>query len=91
MRMALGSSPGRIFKLILRQGFALSSIGIGAGLIAAIILTRAMSAMLVGINPTDPLTFTAMTVVFFAISAIASWLPARRAAGLDPTTALREE
>ena len=91
VRIALGSSPGRIFKLVIRQGLGLSTVGIVAGLITAILLTRAMRAMLVGISPTDSLTFTAMTVVFFAISATASWLPARRAARLDPTTALREE
>jgi predicted permease len=91
VRVALGAQPSNIFKLVVRQGLALSAVGIAAGLIAALVLTRVMSAMLVGVKPTDPATFTAMTVVFFAISVLASWLPAQRAAGVDPTTALREE
>ena len=50
-----------------------------------------MATMLIGVKPTDPPTFAAMALVFVAIAAAASWLPARRAAGLDPTQALREE
>jgi ABC-type antimicrobial peptide transport system permease subunit len=69
----------------------LSAAGIMVGLAAAFELTRAMTSMLVGVKATDPITFASMAVVFFAIAAIASWLPARRAAGLDPTAALREE
>jgi ABC-type lipoprotein release transport system permease subunit len=49
-----------------------------------------MTTMLVGVRPTDPVTFVAMVLVFFVIASVSSWLPARRAAGLDPTTALRE-
>ncbi|HEY6305002.1 MAG TPA: ABC transporter permease [Candidatus Angelobacter sp.] len=91
VRMALGAERSNIFKLVVRQGLGLSAVGIAVGLIAAFVLTRVMAAMLVGVKPTDPATFAAMTVVFFAISALASWLPAWRAAGMDPTTALREE
>jgi len=91
VRMALGAERNSIFQLVVRQGLRLSSIGIGAGLIAALVLTRVMSAMLVGVKPTDPVTFTGMTAVFFVIAALASWLPARRAAGLEPTEALREQ
>ena len=58
---------------------------------AAAALTRVMSSMLIGVKPTDPLTYVAMATLFFAIAAIASWLPARRAAALDPTVALRGE
>jgi putative ABC transport system permease protein len=58
---------------------------------AAFGLTRVMTSMLVGVKPTDPLTFAAMAPLFFAVAAIASWIPARRVAGLDPTSALREE
>ena len=69
----------------------LSAAGIALGLVAAFELTRAMTSMLVGVKATDPTTFASMAVLFFVIAAIASWLPARRAAGLDPTAALREE
>lgn len=91
VRMALGAERRNIFQLIVGQGLRLSAAGIVAGLIAAFFLTRALSAMLVGVKPTDPLTFAGITVMFFAIAALASWLPARRAAGLNPTTALREQ
>jgi putative ABC transport system permease protein len=88
---ALGAERGNIFQLVVGQGVRLSAAGIAGGLVAAFALTRVMSAMLVGVKPTDPATFASMTVMFFAVSALASWLPARRAAGLDPTTALREQ
>jgi putative ABC transport system permease protein len=91
VRMALGAAPGSIFSLVVGQGLRLSAAGIMVGLAAAFELTRAMTSMLVGVKATDPITFASMAVVFFAIAAIASWLPARRAAGLDPTAALREE
>ena len=65
--------------------------GIALGVLAAFELTRVMTSMLVGVAPTDPATFVGMAALFLVIAAIASWLPARRAAGLDPTAALREE
>jgi predicted permease len=91
VRMALGAPPGSIFTLVVGQGLRLSAIGIAAGVAAALGLTRAMTSMLIGVRPTDPATFSAIAVLFFAIAALASWLPARRAAGLDPTRALRDE
>ncbi|HET9305169.1 MAG TPA: ABC transporter permease [Candidatus Sulfotelmatobacter sp.] len=91
VRMALGAEPGRIFQLVVGEGFRLSALGIVIGLIAAFGLTRLMNAMLVGVKATDPATFGAMAIVFLLIGAAASWLPARRAAALDPTSALREE
>jgi len=91
VRMALGAPPTSIFKLVVGQGLRLSALGVAAGVAAALGLTRAMTSMLIGVHPTDPATFSAMAVLFFAIAAVASWLPARRAAGLDPTVALRDE
>jgi predicted permease len=91
VRMALGATPGNIFKLVVGHGLRLSVIGIAAGMVAAFGLTRAMTSMLVGVKATDPVTFAGMAVLFLIIAAIASGLPARRAAGLDPTIALREE
>jgi putative ABC transport system permease protein len=91
VRMALGAGRASIFELVVGQGLRLSALGIGAGIAAALMLTRVMSTMLVRVKPTDPATFVSMTFVFLAISALASYLPARRAARLDPTTALREE
>jgi putative ABC transport system permease protein len=91
VRMALGAEPARVFQLVVSQGFRLSAIGIGCGLIAAFGLTRLMKAMLVGVRTSDPATYAAMVVLFLLIAALSSWIPARRAAALDPVKALREE
>jgi predicted permease len=90
VRMALGAAPGAILRLVVGHGMRLSTAGIIVGLIAALALTRVMTGMLVGVRATDPMTFAAMGAVFLVIAGIASWLPARRAAALDPTIALRE-
>ena len=90
VRMALGASPDSILRLMVGYGLRLSALGIFAGLIAALVLTRGMKTLLVGVRATDPVTFAAMAVVFCAIAAASLWLPARRAAALDPTVALRE-
>ena len=91
VRMALGAAPSRIFRLMVGKGLFLSAIGIGIGLIAAFLLTRVLASMLVEVKPTDPVTFASVAVLFLVIAFLASWLPAFRAAGLDPTTALRNE
>jgi predicted permease len=91
VRMALGAAPAGIFRLMVGQGLRLSAFGIAAGLIVALGLTRVMESLLVGVQPSDPLTFAIMAMLFFVIAAVSSWLPARRAALLDPTKALREE
>jgi putative ABC transport system permease protein len=91
VRMALGAAPGGIFQLIVSHGLRLSAAGILVGLAAAAGFTRVMSSMLIGVKPIDPATYAAMAALFLVIAAIASWLPARRAAALDPTVALRGE
>jgi putative ABC transport system permease protein len=91
VRVAFGAPRGSIFGLVVGQGLRLSAAGIMVGLFAAFLLTRLMTTMLVGVQPTDPMTFATMSIAFFAIATLACWLPARRAARLDPTVALREE
>jgi putative ABC transport system permease protein len=91
VRIALGATPGSVFKLVVGHGLRLSAIGVAIGLFAAFGLTRSMTSMLVGVKATDPVTFVAMSALFLVIAAVASGLPARRASGLDPTIALREE
>ena len=91
VRMALGSSKGEIFRLVIGQGMRLSGAGIGFGLVAAFALTRVMRSMLVGVAPTDPVTFAAVALLFATITGTACWLPAYRAARLDPVSALRDE
>ena len=91
VRMALGAERGDILRLIVLQGLRLSVVGIVIGVVAAFGLGRVITAMLVGVKPTDPATFASVTVVFLAISTLAAWIPARRASILDPTKALREQ
>jgi hypothetical protein len=91
VRMAFGATPASILTLVVGHGLLLSAAGLSIGLFAAAGLTRLMGKMLVGIEPTDPATFAAMTVLFLVIAGVASWLPARRAAAFDPTSALRSE
>jgi putative ABC transport system permease protein len=91
VRMALGAAPRGIFGLMIGYGLRLTATGLAAGLATALLLTQAMTSMLVGIRPTDPVTFCAMTALFFGIAMLATWVPARRAAALDPATALRQE
>jgi putative ABC transport system permease protein len=91
LRIALGADPAGILRLVIGQGLGLSAAGIAIGFVAAAGLTHVMASMLVGITATDPWTFAAMILLFFLVAAVACWVPARRAAALDPTVALREE
>jgi putative ABC transport system permease protein len=90
VRMALGAEPRSILRLVVGQGLRLSVAGLLVGLILAAALTRLVATLLVGVKATDPVTFVTMALVFLVIAVVSSWLPARRAAGLDPTIALRE-
>jgi putative ABC transport system permease protein len=91
VRMAVGADTGRIVRLVVGQGLVLSGAGIAGGLLVAYGLTSLMTSMLVEVKATDPFTFATMAMIFFGIAGIACWVPARRAAGLDPMAALREE
>lgn len=91
VRMALGAAPSRIFRLMVGKGLSLSAIGIALGVVGAFALTRVLASMLVEVKPTDPVTYVSVAALFLFIAVLASWLPALRAAGLDPTTALRSE
>jgi putative ABC transport system permease protein len=91
VRMAFGARSGSIFRLVIGEGLRLSVIGVLIGIGAAWALTRVLASMLVGVEPTDPATFATMVVLFLGIAIVACWLPARRAAGVDPVIALREE
>jgi putative ABC transport system permease protein len=90
VRMALGASPSGILTLVAGLGLRLSLVGILIGLLfAALGLSQVIGNLMVGVEATDPLTFASMAVVFLIIAGLASWLPALRAARLDPATALR--
>jgi putative ABC transport system permease protein len=89
MRMALGAQASQVQRMVLRQGFVLAGVGVALGLGLAFGLTRLMSALLFGVNAVDPLTYAAVSGGLLAVSLMASYLPARRAAKVDPMTALR--
>ncbi|MFI5127453.1 MAG: ABC transporter permease [Candidatus Acidiferrales bacterium] len=91
IRMALGAEPRDVMKLVLRQGVMLALLGLGIGLAASLVLTRALSSQLFGVTATDPLTFAAVATVLLAVALLACYIPARRAMRTDPMVALRHE
>jgi len=91
IRMALGARTSDVLGLIIRQGVQLALIGIAIGAAAALGLTRVMTRFLFEVQPTDAITFASVSVVLFGLALVACWLPARRAAKVDPMEALRYE
>jgi putative ABC transport system permease protein len=89
--MAVGADRSDILRLILRQGLWVVMAGVLSGLILAFVLARSMAVILVGVRPTDPLTFAAATLLLTGIGLSACYLPAWRAMNLDPMLALRYE
>jgi putative ABC transport system permease protein len=91
IRIALGAERSSVLRLVVGQGTRVAAIGAVAGVIAAFALTRMMSKLLYGIAPSDPITFVVVTVVLCAVAVVARYLPARRAARIDPLAALRSD
>jgi predicted permease len=91
IRMALGAHESDILRLILRGAGKLATIGVAAGLLAALALTRLMGNLLYGVGPGDPVTFIAVPALLISVALLASYLPARRATKLDPMVGLRYE
>jgi predicted permease len=91
IRSALGARPGQLEQMFLRQGLALTGVGLAVGVVAAVALGRWMSSLLFGVGPLDPLTYVAALAVTMAAAALASYVPARRAATIDPIETLRAE
>ena len=91
IRMALGALPRQILNLIVWQGMRLVLVGTVIGILASIALTRFMSALLYGVEATDPLTFACVAILLAAAALTACYAPARRAMRVDPMTALRYE
>ncbi len=91
LRMAIGASPGNVMKLVLRQSLKLALIGTGIGLALTFAVARLMTSMVYAIRPNDPATFLIVAFTVAAISVLAAYIPARRAARIEPLAALREE
>jgi len=91
VRVALGAQSGHILGLVVRQGMRLAVVGIVAGLIGAAALTRVMASLLFGVSATDALTFGSVAAILATVVCAATVIPARRATGVDPMVALREE
>lgn len=91
VRIALGATRGDILRLVLGNGMLLTGIGIGIGIAGSIALTRLMQNLLFGVTATDAATFAGVSALLGAVALLATYLPARRAAGVNPTIALRSE
>jgi ABC-type antimicrobial peptide transport system permease subunit len=91
IRMALGARRRDVIWLVFREALALVVAGVVIGLLASLAATRTASTLLFGLEPNDPPTIAAATLLLLAVAALAGYLPARRAARVDPMAALREE
>jgi len=91
IRLALGAQQGELKRMFVSHGLVLASIGVGIGLVAAAGLMRLMKSLLFGISPLDPLTYASVPFILAVATVLASYLPARRAAAVDPVEALRAE
>jgi predicted permease len=91
VRMALGADRRQVLRLVLGHALRIVVVGLGVGLAGAAAVTRVLQTFLFGVTPTDPLVFTAVTLLLLAVGLMAAWLPARRATRIDPWAALRAE
>ena len=91
LRVALGAEPGRVVRMVLREGVTLALVGLVPGILLSIVAAHLMQAALMGLQPLNPLSFGGGVGLLLCAVAAASWAPARRAARCDPMRALREE
>ena len=91
IRMALGAAPGGVLGLIMRQGMTVAAVGAGAGAVLAVGAAHAVAGALYEVGPLDPLAWTGALAVLLGVSVLANLMPARRAARVDPSVALRTE
>jgi putative ABC transport system permease protein len=89
--MALGASRRNVLGVFLRQGLALTAAGLCVGIAGAFFVSQSLTSLLFGVTPMDPLNFLAVSLVLLAVASAASYLPARRAAAIDPMAAIRSE
>jgi putative ABC transport system permease protein len=91
IRIALGAGQSKIFRLVIGQAMTIVAISVAVGLVGAFAATRLLSSLLFGVGAWDPITFSAIVILIALIALLAAWLPARRAANVDPIVALRTE
>ena len=91
VRIALGATRGNLFGLILKLSLRLVLTGLAFGILLAFVLTRVLASFLYGVSPSDPLTFVAVAVLLVGVAIVSGFFPARKAAGVDPASALRAE
>ena len=91
VRLAVGATPGTLVRHVLREGTVLAALGVGSGVVFALVATRWIASLLYAVSPTDPAVFATLSVLLGAIAVAACWLPARRAARSDPLVVLRAD
>jgi ABC-type antimicrobial peptide transport system permease subunit len=91
VRLALGADPSRISRLVVREGMVVAGTGIGIGVVTAMATTQLASSLLYGVSARDPITIGSVAVVLLLVSALANYIPARRASRVDPLLALRQD
>jgi putative ABC transport system permease protein len=91
IRMAVGAARAQVVRLVMRQGLRLVAVGAAVGLVGAVVAARLVRGLLYGGSALDPVTFAAVPIVLVGVALLAIWVPARRAAGVDPMVALRGE
>lgn len=87
----MGAQTKDVLSMVMKQGFVLSAFGAGAGLIASLVLTRLMGSLLFGVSATDPFMFFGIGLLLIVVALMASYVPARRAARVDPMVSLRSQ
>jgi ABC-type antimicrobial peptide transport system permease subunit len=91
VRLALGAQPAQVVRMVVRQGMLVAAVGLAVGLVGAAAAGRLMTGLLYGVGPHDIATLTGVTLVIAAATLVANWIPALRAARVDPLTALRSD
>jgi putative ABC transport system permease protein len=91
VRIALGASPARVLGLVMRQGMSFVLAGLAIGIAGALLMGQVMSSLLFAVQPTDPVTYLAVSLILMAVAAAACFVPARRVTSIDPMMALRSE
>ncbi len=91
VRLALGADRGSVLRMVVQRGMMLAGVGVAVGLVGAVALGGALRGVLYGVNPADPLLLAVVAVTLLVVAAVSSWIPARRAASVDPVVTLRDE